>query len=448
MESDVAALQELKRWGRLLVRLRETPSGKLRRAAVEGLMLRGLPEMVVLEAVSTVVDSVSSPQDGRLTASVERLDFGLLTPGQFGSLEFEVQGGQGRVLVEGEQIRVTPQQFGPKPTRIRVEVRSRAGDLLWDNLRLVTTEETVTVEVLAQWKSQSRVPEPSFSASPVIEPEVKKPPRRQTKRAKRKVATPTPVSAAPRMSLGDTWMRPVDGMVMVCVPAGEFQMGNNDGDTDEKPAHATALDGFWLDRTPVTNSQYARFLNERGNRRQDGVTWINLGSDRCRIRRGGTGHKVRPAYADHPVVEVSWHGAEAYAEWAGVRLPAEAEWEYAARGSGGVTYPWGNRFDGRRANCLGTGTEDTMPVGSFPGGASWCGALDLAGNVWEWVADWYGSYSSRRQVNPKGPRSGKSRVLRGGSWSGNAKSLRSTFRLQRAPDFTNLNVGFRCARRL
>ena len=233
---------------------------------------------------------------------------------------------------------------------------------------------------------------------------------------------------------------------MVYVPGGEFQMGYQNGDRDERPVHRVALRGFWLDRTPVTNSQYAAFLNKCGNRIQGGVTWINLGSDRCRILRVGTDHKVQPGYANHPVVEVSWHGATAYAEWAGARLPTEAEWEYAARGSNSaVIYPWGNRLDGKRANCVETGLEDTMPAGSFLNGAGWCGALDLAGNVWEWVADWYGRYPSRHQVNPTGPKSGQFRVLRGGSWDGNARSMRSTFRLRRAPDFANLNVGFRCA---
>jgi formylglycine-generating enzyme required for sulfatase activity/tetratricopeptide (TPR) repeat protein len=269
-------------------------------------------------------------------------------------------------------------------------------------------------------------------------------------------------------SLGDTWTRPrpADGVVMVHVPGGTFPMGSDEDDVDdalqlcneyyddcerswfeeELSVHDVALDAFWIDRTEVTNAQYAAFLNKRGNQEEGGVAWLDLEDEDCLIEQRGGEFEPKSGYADHPVIDVSWYGAAAYCEWAGARLPTEAEWEYAARGEQGNQYPWGSADStcdlAQYSGCSGS----TVPVGSLPDGASWCGALDMAGNVWEWVAGWYGDYPSGSQTNPTGPEMGEYRVLRGGSWYISPSALRCATRGRYRPGSVRDNVGFRCAR--
>ena len=277
--------------------------------------------------------------------------------------------------------------------------------------------------------------------------------------------TPAPPTAP---SLGDTWTRPTDGMVMVYVPAGEFEMGSDDDDVDhalqlcneyyddcerewfedEQPAHTVALDSFWIDQTEVTNGQYERCVEAGAcDPPQESGSWMR------------DSYYGNSSYDDYPVIYVSWLQADAYCEWAEARLPTEAEWEYAARGPEGQVFLWGDEFDGTRlnycdANCgadhadkrVDDGYADTAPVGSYLGGASWCDAQDLAGNVWEWVADWKGDYPSGRQVNPTGPSSGDYRVLRGGSWLFAADYARSAYRFGFFPGGAYGDIGFRCAR--
>jgi formylglycine-generating enzyme required for sulfatase activity len=260
---------------------------------------------------------------------------------------------------------------------------------------------------------------------------------------------PTEGSTPEGPSLGDTWSRPADGMMMVYVPAGEFEMGSTelyDELYDEQPVHTVALDGFWIDQTEVTNGQFAAFLNEQGNQTEGGVTWLDLEDEECLIERVGSEYRPKSGYADHPVIEVSWYGAAAYCDWAGGRLPTEAEWEYAARGTDGRKYPWGDSApDCDKANYYGC-VSLTTAVGSYPAGASWCDALDMAGNAWEWVADWYGCYPSGRQVNPSGRPSGEVRVLRGGSWVVVPDNGRCAARGWSLPDASINDFGFRCAR--
>jgi len=229
-------------------------------------------------------------------------------------------------------------------------------------------------------------------------------------------------------------------MVMVYVPAGEFEMGSTEGNDDEKPVHTVALDGFWIDRTEVSNAQYRRCV-EAG----DCSSPPESGSTTRDSYYGNS------TYDDYPVIYVSWRQAADYCTWAGGRLPTEAQWEYAARGSDGRTYPWGDSApDCSKANYRGADglcVGDTSAVGAYSTGASWCGALDMAGNVWEWVADWYGDYPSGRQVNPTGPSSGEYRVLRGGSWLGSRNHARCAFRnWGRVLTHWYDHVGFRCAR--
>jgi formylglycine-generating enzyme required for sulfatase activity len=238
---------------------------------------------------------------------------------------------------------------------------------------------------------------------------------------------------------GDTWSRPADGMVMVYVPAGEFEMGSTEGGDVEQPVHTVALDGFWIDQTEVSNGQYA--------------LCVEAGACEPPAERGlyiRDPHYGDSAYDDYPVSHVSWYQAMAYCEWAGARLPTEAEWEYAARGSDGHTYPWGSSApDCDKANYGGTDgcVGDVTAVGSYPAGASWCGAEDMVGNVWEWVADWYGPYPSGRQVNPTGPSSGVARVLRGSPWYVvEPGGLRSVLRNWEDPISTYDYWGLRCAR--
>jgi len=245
---------------------------------------------------------------------------------------------------------------------------------------------------------------------------------------------------------GATQVSPVDGMVMIYVPAGEFLMGkgeNEAADDDEKPQHRVYLDSYWIDRTEVTNAMYALCVHA-------GVCQspISTSSD---TRESYFGN---PQFDAYPVIFVSWDDAKAYCTWAGRRLPTEAEWEKAARwdplAGSARRFPWGDEIRYcEHANCT-TCVGDTNEVGSYSAGASAYGALDMAGNVWEWVADWYdGDYYSAYSLdgwpaNPMGPSVGWYRVLRGGSWySYSGWDLRAGNRVQ--GNGTNSKTGFRCA---
>jgi formylglycine-generating enzyme required for sulfatase activity len=223
--------------------------------------------------------------------------------------------------------------------------------------------------------------------------------------------TPTlgPTSQAPPTdaALGDTWVRPIDQMVVIYVPGGTFPMGSEKSDrnaqSNEFPQHTIALDSFWLDQIEVSAGQFRQC--------------IDAGACRVPLCDWGNPTNDDNPQDSQPVVCVNWHGAQAYCEWVGARLPTEAEWEYAARGSQGHIYPWGNDAPScDRANygdCVG----GTTVTGSYPSGATWCGALDMAGNVWEWVADWYDEnyYAESPFQNPGGPATGSRKILRGGS---------------------------------
>ncbi len=261
-------------------------------------------------------------------------------------------------------------------------------------------------------------------------------------------ATATPTPELP--SAGDTAVREADGMTMVYVPAGTFAMGSADGENREAPVHEVTLDAYWLDRTEVTNAQFAAFLNAEGNQTEGGVTWLLDDSDYMLIERSGETWRTKSGYEEHPVIEVSWYGAAAYCEWAGGRLPTEAEWEYAAAGPESRTYPWGDDQRQGYANCTESdcadGFEKTAPVGSFPEGASWVGALDMAGNVAEWVNDWHRDdyYSTSPLRNPSGPASGNFRGIRGGAWYFKWNTLRAADREYYDPDLRDDILGFRC----
>jgi formylglycine-generating enzyme required for sulfatase activity len=236
---------------------------------------------------------------------------------------------------------------------------------------------------------------------------------------------------------------------MARIPAGWFLMGSNDGPADERPQHKLDVAEFLMDRTPVTNAQFARFMNGVGTQAPDGQRWYDVDDADARVHRRDGKWQADAGFENHPVAEVSWHGAAAYCRWLNKRLPTEAQWEKAARGSDGRKYPWGNEAPDRTRAHFSAGWNDTRPVGSFPKGASPYGALDMAGNGWEWVSSLYLPY-------PYDPRDGRedmqrsdARGTRGGGHDSSAPELTTTHRgtnVSRNPRSGHHNIGFRCAR--
>ncbi len=234
-------------------------------------------------------------------------------------------------------------------------------------------------------------------------------------------------------------------VAQVYVPPGSFVMGsagqlNTRG--DEQPAHEVRIThGFWLDQYTVTNSSYQTFIDEDGYTRSQ--FWSNSGWQWLSVNHiTGPGNYTGFMEPQQPRVGVSWYEADAYARWRGGRLPTEAQWEYAARGSRAVIYPWGDTFQETLANVRGTRTK---PVGTYPGGVSWVGAHDMAGNVWEWVADWYDEnfYTQSDGDDISGPTSGKNKVVRGGSWRHDQNMARAAARRQDGASSRDDYIGFR-----
>jgi len=280
---------------------------------------------------------------------------------------------------------------------------------------------------------------------------------------------PTEVPSETTLGIGSTQKREKDGMLMVYVLEGPFMMGSNAGEEAERPVHTVTLKAFWIDQTEVTNAMFHAFvqannfqteaerigkayfldLSTKSWQRIDGIDWQHPRGPESNLN----------GLSAHPVVDVSWNDAVAYCAWVGGRLPSEAEWEKAARGTDGRIFPWGNEVpNGDFLNfadvsldvdwadkSMNDGNQLTAPVGSYPGGASPYGVLDMAGNVWEWVDDWYDVY-------PGGDKAASSdfgityRVLRGGSWDYQDSYARSAYRLRGTPYDAGSNIGFRCAR--
>lgn len=245
-------------------------------------------------------------------------------------------------------------------------------------------------------------------------------------------------SAARLKPIYPTRINPIDSAEMVLVPAGEFLMGGSrDKDPGyEKPAHKVFLDAFWVYKTVVTVAQYREYCRQTNHRMPSPPAW------------GWTDN--------YPIVKVTYTDAIAYAKWAGGFLPTEAQWEKAARGADGNVYPWGDTWDVANCNCMESGLTKPMPVGSYPGGASPYGALDMAGNVDQWCLDWYDTsyYPNSPTHNPKGPdqapdpaQNGNinpSRVRRGGNFTVEGeKWMYCAHRKGIYPDSTNEKVGFR-----
>ena len=236
----------------------------------------------------------------------------------------------------------------------------------------------------------------------------------------------------PGTRAGETATGP-DGGVYVWVPAGEFMMGAGDDDKHasrfEKPAHRVRITkGFWLSKCEVTLGQWKTYCQKVG---------IAVG-------------EARASSDDYPVSYVSWDDAGAYCRAYGLALPTEAQWEYAARGPEGRKYPWGNQWDeDKYSDTGGKGPQDyTFPVGSLPKGNSWCGASDMAGNVWEWCKDWYGEkyYAESATDDPRGPDNGSQRVMRGGVWLLDAYFCRCSIRYYIGPTLRHFLIGCRPSR--
>jgi formylglycine-generating enzyme required for sulfatase activity len=261
----------------------------------------------------------------------------------------------------------------------------------------------------------------------------------------------------PFFGIRSTKIVPGDNSVMVFIPAGEFFMGS-DPDAPyfwgaEAPEHPIYLDAFWINRTEVTNAMYSECVG-------DGV----CPSPEQNYSRTHEAYYNNPEFANYPVVYVTYDGVQAYCKWIGARLPTEAEWEKAARGTDGRLYPWGN---GELASNLANfcdigcpnqnqeeiesdfndGYQDVAPVGSFPDGSSPYGVLDMAGNVLEWIADWYSHqyYGKSPYKNPTGPENGDRHPVRGGSWYSGRAGLRTAARASLRPENSYDTLGFRCA---
>ena len=254
-------------------------------------------------------------------------------------------------------------------------------------------------------------------------------PAEQTRRSAKRSPAPkaTALPKLPATRLGQ------DGAPMVLVPAGEFTMGSEQGDDDEQPVHRVDLDSFYLDTFEVTNGRFAKFVAAI----QSEPPW------------GFADQETPVVQADRPVRWVNWLEATGYCLWAGKRLPTEAEWEKAARGPEGRTYPWGTDPPTAAHAVFGLteGAETVSPIGNRNLGSSLYGVHDLAGNLYEWVTDWYDETFYRRQParNPHGPVEGTTKVQRGGSYINGPYRLRSAFRTKGDPTEHDPHVGFRCA---
>jgi formylglycine-generating enzyme required for sulfatase activity len=270
-------------------------------------------------------------------------------------------------------------------------------------------------------------------------------------------------------------IRKEDDMVMVCVPAGEFTMGNEERLVfdDQISEHVVALDTFWIDQTEVTNAQFTNFLNdirteviiERNEELQIdeleyqgnviyGLTCADCTDWEDRINWDDNDKRFTTVsgYERHPVALVSWYGARDYCASVGALLPTEAEWEKAARGTDKRLFPWGGDFDASKLNSFvyeGADTfKATAPVGSFPEGVSPYGALDMSGNVWEWTRSLYKEYPYDNSDGDEDEKTNGSdtRVVRGGSWSEGEESVTTTWRSHFTRDTCFSDTGFRCVR--
>jgi serine/threonine-protein kinase len=270
---------------------------------------------------------------------------------------------------------------------------------------------------------------------------------------------PPTATFTPTLDVGDSWIRPADGMAMMYVPAGPFTMGasadqvmadcailrgecEREWFADQEPPHLVELDAFWMDQTEVTNAMYALCVNA-GACKPPRITSSDLSDS----------YYDNPEFADYPVIYMNWNQANDYCEWAGARLPTEAEWEKAARGTDARFFPWGdstptcslmNFHPVNGSACKG----DPNAARDYPDGQSPYQIFNLAGNVFEWVSDWYDAnyYSVSPAGNPQGPPGGLAKIMRGGSWYYDAEFARATYRYHQDARYYYSFTGFRCVR--
>jgi formylglycine-generating enzyme required for sulfatase activity len=227
------------------------------------------------------------------------------------------------------------------------------------------------------------------------------------------------------------------GVEMVLVPEGDFAMGSNRGESDEQPVHIVNLSAYYIDKYEVTNKSYKACVDDGKCIPPQQLYFFPESPNRI--------YFGNPQYDNYPVIYVDWNQANDYCEWRGARLPTEAEWEKAARGTDERPYAWGKELACPHANYQGC-VNLTSEVGSYPEGVSPYGAYDLTGNVWEWVSDWYSAnyYSISPGRNPTGPTTGQSRQMRGGSWA--RYDVTAFHRANYAASYNNFDIGMRCAR--
>lgn len=273
-------------------------------------------------------------------------------------------------------------------------------------------------------------------------------------------SSPAAASATPEVAAGTIMKGLLPGTnlqwIRVFVPGGTFEMGSWADDPDTRPVHLVTLNSYWIDQTEVTNEQFAAFLNSNGNKEEvKNSPWLDLADSSVLIEIRDGQFRSRDRRETFPVVAVNWYGANEFCKWVGGRLPTEAEWEYAARGLDGHPYPWGDlsptcelaNFTPRNseAPCIG----GKQVVNALPDGVSWIGALNMVGNVSEWVSDWYSdtyySYLPDGIIrDPQGPNTGTQKVNRGGAWHMNELHLYTFHRHSLDPSERDNGLGFRC----
>jgi ribose transport system permease protein len=304
-----------------------------------------------------------------------------------------------------------------------------AASLVYFNARETATQATPTPAAATTSGTPAAVASPTAAPTPV-----------------RVLPTPTPVPPPPTPTPMPTVAKATEGPgvakvtegpgvtdIMIKVPAGPFTMGSDKGAEGEAPAHQVDVPAFEMDKFEVINADFAKFVTATGYQ-----------TDAEKEKRTKTWQGAAGGKDNHPVIFISWNDAAAYCQWLGKRLPTEAEWEKAARGTDGRTYPWGNEWDPSKANTKESGLRGTAAVGSYGAGASPYGIEDMAGNVWEWTADWYEPYPGSTYKSDYFGQ--KFKVLRGGAWFETPDFVRTTVRNANSVTAANDDIGFRCAR--
>ena len=350
------------------------------------------------------------------------------------------------ILKPAEEKPVTPKQVQTKkttdsPSPIRRRVR---GEIAWRpygigaGILLLATLGIFGINSLIQNAVGNKTPLATQTKSEIVDELIYTP--TPTLTVATSTATIPPFTPTSEYSIGSTITSPKDSMVMVYVPASEFIMGSEAGDADEKPIHTVYLDAYWIDQTEVTIQMYS-YCVEAG-------FCVEPTSKASYTRSSYFGDND---FKDHPVIFVDWTMATTYCEWVDRRLPTEAEWEKAASWDDATNkkhiYPWGTDSPNDNLLNYNNAARDTTEVGIYPDGASHYGAFDMAGNVWEWVNDWYDPnyYEKSPSSNPQGPDSGQYRVIRGGSFSLGGDDVRSAYRVKLVTANTGFTIGFRCA---